>query len=478
MPVFQQTIYLKQLIDEAIESKSHPYHLKVAVLHSLESQFGLFQLRNILNSARNDHLVAALRNFLKTRWHYLKNTDMQYCQDFESPLNHVCIKIAEILHNLSGGATLGYLMPSLKQVTADNYISSSYTEESLNMRFLVLNDEANRIIHIEDVLDFAILDGKLKHNSTFARAERELSLTESHRVLSRHETVDFFFSAISDKVHHQLHGETLGAYLQRLINGLTLGNVDHEGTEFNAAPQANIAIAEFAIFLDTLDKKTYRAFMNMSTLYESLSSTREETYSIHDCWERLIHKTLPDASVGTYCIKMIGHELENILEENPEMYQMTAFQDTGIISLDTLIERTEQAKNAMLEAFQNPIPRHLCYGAEHEQATIDFLAEKIAKNPQFMLDKQSICFFVETLYENLGQDNTYLIENCRKILTHVHQVYSSNLKRQSMEMMSAPVRDLFNQLSPRQTLSSGGSLFMPRKKLRVDNAIEVNQQAI
>lgn len=77
MPVFQQSAYVLELIDIAIESQLPVYQREVSSLKGLEAQFGLFQLKQVMQSSRNCQQVTALKNFLKHRWSYIKNTDMQ-----------------------------------------------------------------------------------------------------------------------------------------------------------------------------------------------------------------------------------------------------------------------------------------------------------------------------------------------------------------------------------------------------------------
>jgi hypothetical protein len=464
MPVFQQSSYVMGLIDTAIASQLPQYLGEVSALHGLEAQFGLYQLRQVMQSSKNSQQVKALQNYLKHRWSYLKSTDMQYCHDFQSPLNQVCIKIAGILHSLTGLPTLALLMPSLKKISEDNYITSPYTDENIELKHIVLSDDASRIIHVEDVLDFAILDGKLKHHSVISGKTEELSTAEAHRVLTRHESVSLLFDAITEKVHHQLHGETAGAYLQRLINGLTLGNVDHNGDEQVAGNDAHIAIAEFEQFLSILDAETRKKIMQASTLYESYSSTRTHAYRIQDCWQRLCRQASGQTSMGTYCVKIIGSELEGILDSNPELYEITAFHDTDLVNLDTLAERVEEVKEIMLNALAQPIKRHLAYGVLPEQKVLEYLAEKIQKNPEFKLDKAAICFFTETLYEHLGSGQTQLIEHCRKILTHVNETYSRYVIHQACKRMHEPQKALFLQQKASQSLSESHGLFEPRKR--------------
>ncbi|HBB52396.1 MAG TPA: hypothetical protein DCZ80_00660 [Legionellales bacterium] len=464
MPVFQQSSYIMGLIDTAISSQLSAYQQEVSSLHGLEAEFGLYQLRNVMESSRNSQQQTALKNFLKHRWSYLQNTDMQYCHDFQSPLNQVCIKIAGILHSLTGFPTLALLMPSLKRISEDSYVTSPYTDENINLKQIVISDDASRIIFIEDVLDFAILDGRLKHHCVVAGKSEELSTAEVHRVLTRHESVSLLFDIISDKVHHQLHGETAGAYLQRLINGLTLGNVDHNGQENIAGGEAHIAIAEFEHFLSILDEETRDRLMNTAALYEFYSSTPGESYRIMDCWDRLCRQASGQISMGTYCVKIIGSELEGILDSNPELYQMTAFHDAGLVNLDTLLERVEEAKENMIEALKQPIRRHLCHGPDSEQKVLAYLAEKIQKNTDFKLNQSAICLFTQTLYEQLGSGQTKLIDHFRKILTHVNETYSRYTIQQACHCMNAAHQALLLQQRSSQSLSDVHGLFQSRKK--------------
>ena len=464
MPHILNQEHLEHIIKKSHDKRLLPYQANVSILHGLEAKFGLFQLKNIFAHARAEELPAALRNFLQQRWCYLKNTDMQYCHDFDSPLNYVCIEIARSLKMSLNGTTLGYLMPSLKQVSDSCYLTSPYTDEAFDLRFLVMNDDNSRLINIADVLDFAILDGTLKHNSVFAKQKRDLSVTEAHRVLTRHASVGYLFEAITDKVQHQLHGETVGAYLRRLINGLTLGNVDNNGTEHVAGAEANIAITDFNLFLSTLDTATYEKVMNAEVLYEYHSFFRGQSYTFRECWDRLLRTPSNDTNEGTYCVKIIGSEIENILGANHDLYQMTAFNDTDIISLDALSERVRLANARMLDTLKHPIERHISYGVQHENAAVIFLAERINKNRKFKLTKEEIHFFTNILYENLGSSNNNLIENCKSILIDVYRSYELDSIVEAEEIMPVPLRKLFARLDPKRSMLCVDGLFSPQGK--------------
>ena len=440
---FQQSEFLIDRIEHSMRYDMPAYSQKCSVIHALEAEFSLLHLQLILQNTLPSQTQSALKNFLKNRWHFIRDTDIQYVHDFQSPANQMCIRIARLLHELTGQSTLGLLMPSLKQVSPDSYIISSYLDESLDLRHLVLSDDNSRLIHIIDTLDFAINDGVLKHTALFNKKTHHLSAREVARLLSRHPSVSDFFEAIKSKVQFEFHGETLGAHLRRLIKGLEEGNVDHNGTEMDAGVDANIAIIEFAAMLETLSCEKRQLLMGANKLYESNSTSRSSEYAVQDAWSRLQRlERHSGVNIGMTCVKLIGSDLQDILETHPELYTIPTFDAPELgSSLGGLKEQVAVLREAMMLSLPD-LEFHVNYGAQFIQKLTKYLCDKLHKNPQFILNPRYIAWVFETMKTEI---DTTIIQDCRLILEHIMTTYTESTLRLTHQSLNPELASEFEK---------------------------------
>lgn len=405
------------------------YQQQASALYVLEARYTLFHVHRLLQNKNNPWLEQTLENFLKTRWKRLKNTDAQYFHDTQNPANLMCIEIAKTLGRLQDKAYLLFLIPTLSMVPAFAYVASSYEDDDLEFNQLMLSDNATRMIHIPEVLEFSEQDGVLKHGALVNGGRCDLTIAEENRLLARHPSVDDYYHAVRDKINFQLHGESAGAYIARLIKGLRAGGSLGSGSETLTGHEANTAIVDFSNFLDSLTEETRNKIFEASKFERWLSDTPEYV-SIGQSWAFL--KDPLQASDGgeqeiTYCVELIADGLEEILAENPTLYQLMSLDQEGVSTLTSFEEAVAQCKTTMLGALHTS-EAHRYYGLEgDEKLALDVLS-KVSRDRAFNLDYADIAYVARCF---LG-DNSALKASSELILLHTRDYMTSRSLRTAL----------------------------------------------
>ncbi len=348
-------------------------------VHHLEARYTLFQLEELLLGAHAD-IERKLKDFLRERWTQLKSSDAQYLHDFTNPANLMCITIAKHLEAFYRRSYLTILMPSLTSVEVTDYISSSYTDD-LQLQDLILCDRDERLIHLPDVLDFAQDDALLKHNSLFSGLRQSLSPTERERFLSRHVAVKDAYEALVARMTYKYYGPTAGAALTRLIQGMRDGGKNKNGQkyEYNTGSDANVAIAEFSIYLDTLDKVTKKKLMKAHKV-DRYRRAQPEKISIEKVWAELTNPNQATLQTETRsCTDLNANKLEEILKDNPSLYDLHSSIDevmVGIKRLDTTVSQTKEAMSQALATLE----KHPSYGQKGDKRLFHKLLFNIQDN--------------------------------------------------------------------------------------------------
>jgi hypothetical protein len=423
------------------------YQQSASALYVLEARYTLFHVHRLLQNKNNPWLEKTLENFLKTRWERLKNTDAQYFHDIHNPANLMCIEIAKTLGRLQNKPYLPFLIPALGMVPAFAYVASSYDDDNLAFNQLMLSDDGTRMIHIPDVLEFAEQDGALKHSSLFNDKRRDLNIAEENRLLARHPSVENYYHAIRDKINFQLHGETAGAYLARLISGLREGGSLGSGEEFIAGEEANIAIADFSIFLESLSEETKRNVLNAGKV-DRWRNGEVKHRTIGHLWELLVNPSKreeDDKQEVRYCVELIADDLENILGESPTLYQLMPFEQEGVGTLASFEEAITQCKTTMLGAL-NTSKAHRYYGvAGDDKFALDVLS-KVSRDRAFYLDYADIAY-VARCYR---RDNPDLRAPSESILLHTRDYMTSKSLRKALKGLPRQVaHDVTERVFPR-----------------------------
>lgn len=381
---------IKQLLaliteqEQLLESYS-----QLSPLYHVEARFTLFEIKNLLINHKST-LSTKLVKMLAERWERIQDTNCQYLHDFTSPANTVCILIASILSKTLTKNNLCLLMPSLKKVPSDQYLTSSYTDDDISMRDIILSDSNQRIINVPDVLDSAQEDGILKHNSLINGRVRKLSLSERTRLHSRHPSVTTAFNALTARISYKYDGDTVGAALNRLIIGLTTGGVhelngdeyeadEFNATEHNAGTDANLAILTFGEYLETLDPETKSKLLSTGKTDRYASGFVEEI-TIAQSWTRLSapEKQQDKLMAEQYCVKLIAGDLREILDANPELYNLVSYQGQALGNLVKLNEDVVDATKKMKEHL-SVLQTHYCYD-KNDPALAKNLLHEIRKS--------------------------------------------------------------------------------------------------
>ncbi|MGC1183423.1 hypothetical protein [Legionella sp.] len=137
--------------------------------------------------------------FFDFRWQRIQDTNCQYLHDFQNPANVVCMALAREISHHSNQNYLCLLMPTLNQVSPDEYLTSSYINK-LDLKELILSDNNQRIINLIDVLNGAQEDGVLKYNSLFRGQIKALSFYEINRIISRHPAIKSMVENLNARV--------------------------------------------------------------------------------------------------------------------------------------------------------------------------------------------------------------------------------------------------------------------------------------
>ena len=478
-------------------------------LHSLEARYTLLQLEHIvLYSA--PVIEDALLDCFKARWQRVQQSDVQYLHDFINPANRVCIAIAKQLGGLLQRPYLLLIMPSLAEVPITDYTTSSYAED-LNLKEMILSDCNQHMICIPDVLDGAQVDGVLKHNSLFQKRVKVLSESEQHRVLSRHPTVKTAYEALQARVAFKLHGNTVGAALARLITGLRAGGEStfsrhdprRQNVSFDSGKEANEAIFEFNIYLESLDDET-RAILMSANKEDQFSESASESIAMF--WARLTRPShlpgpsiviepallpvsetpseqppllepamLPDPakriirpplvdyrSGGVYCVELIANGLEAILKVHPELYDLESYHGEVSTNLAALDEATMQAGNAMHLGLST-ITRQVCYGARGMTRFFVNLLCVLNKEPYFLLRVEEVACIADKYASSLRlSSNKEVVALSGELLTSVSRRYGSQFVINAVDRMSSEGRQQFIKLTnfemPQSSLQQAGNV--------------------
>ena len=413
-------------------------------LYHLESRYTLFRLSEILKFRYHD-TESALVSFLKCRADIVKSRDIHYLHDFVNPANMACISVARELSRIRGTPYLGLLMPSLLDISTDSYLTSSYSEDVL-LPDIILSDCNTRIIHIRDVLDCSQDDGWLKHNSLFLGEIKKLSPSEINRFLSRDKTIQDTYDALLSRVNFKLYGDTVGAALKRLIQSLRAGGVKAKGlnVDYDSGREANEGILVFHEYLETLDPEIRLQLMSASKFdrYRP-NQPSPETISIGMLWQQLARPKEANYADSTYCVELTADGLEEVLAENPGLYELVSYSGGAAASLSDLNAAVTATKKVMDIALPT-LQKHACYGdAKNDELCIE-LAGIFEARKDFVLDKDDIVYFVKQFYAFIARKDPSVIGS---LLKHIRASYKSALIYEALAEVTREERRAFIHLT-------------------------------
>lgn len=445
----------------------------------LEILFSLHKLEESLTSTSPDR-CEQLVTFLVKRWERIIDSDAQYLHDFENPINELCISIAQLLNNQH---YLAFLMPTLlnDQVL---YLTSGYDEAGVDLKEVILSDDNSALIHIGDVLDFCQLDGTLKHNSLLNGKQRTLSKGEATRLLTRDTAVADYYLSLSARVRYRLNGDTVGAALNRLIDGLCQGGRRFDGEEYNAGEAANIAIIEFFDFFALLpedvqqqvrktyieDENTEEDVISLGKLFQylshqdtlvkyerdmglesewrmnsmdvSLEEYIEENAAVEGHAEEEESEEDDELSVA-FCVELIANDIERVLKEHPELYEISPQTDFVKQSLEQLDDNIRINREQYQIAIQT-LCKHPAY--KKKEFDLNALIEEISVSPNFKMISEQVYFIINKLFLNkpLGEDKSAVT---RAFFAHLIQNYNEQFLKTVFSRLTKTTKIFFNAQS-------------------------------
>ena len=356
------TIQTRKVMLETVQValKKIPQYKPQSLAFVIEARFILWRIQRVLNSDTHNHDMQ-LKQLFQERWWMIKNSNMQYLNDFTSPANEACIAIAKILASKENESYLAILIPDLAKTPPQQYLTSSYTEEHIDLNFLILSDDFTHIMHVRDVLEGAQDDGVLKCNYLVGERVVKLSMSEEQRLLSRHPSVKAAFDAIQVRKKFKLEGDTVGSAVRRLAQGLRDGGARKGGIEHSAGADANVAIFEFNQYRETLAVETL-TILDGAAMTDRFLSFVPEKLEFGQLWAILSQPTYEakGAQTSRYCVEMVAQKIEELLEANPGLYELCSYQGTGLKQLDDLnvaVVHTMREMDARLSVLEH----HDCY---------------------------------------------------------------------------------------------------------------------
>lgn len=436
-----------------------PHYNPASLLHVIEARFILRRLETALLSNIHYHDIE-LKRLLKDRWRMIKNSNMQYLHDFTNPANEACIAIAKILAGFAAVSYLEILMPDLSRTRPEEYLTSSYTEEDIDLKALILSDRSSHIIHVGDVLESSQDDGVLKCNYLVGKKVCKLSSSERERLLSRHLSVRAAFDALQARIKFKLDGDTVGSAVRRLIHGLLEGGVAKNGSEHNAGADANVAIFEFNQYRDTLAPETL-VILDSAGKFDRFLTQEPEWLVFAQLWTYLKEPTFEEKGTQTvrYCVQMVARKMEELLEENPALYELCSYQEGGLKQLSDLNFAVGDAMRKMNVSLRL-LEHHYCYS----DTPSELLCAALSQNSRnFRLNADETAYFFNKYIEsrattlNLSKLNDLVSSICKTHRRDVVELALSYLDRDSQAIIQ---RD-FKLLPPPV---SQMSLFNERKR--------------
>jgi hypothetical protein len=433
------------------------FYEPASALHHLEASYTLYRLHQILSLPYSLIDEARLIIYLKKRWGIIEDTDIQYLHDFVNPANVACISIAKTLGLILNQPYLTLLMPSLCSVNLRDYITSSYRDEDVvDLQDIVLSDCNKRVIYISDALDSSQEDGVLKHNSLFMKQVKRLSERELDKILTRHESVKAAYDALQARVTFKLFGDTVGANLNRLIQGLRLGGVHKHGHDDDSGLDANTAIVVFSEYLETLSDETKETLMAAGKFDRFVANDPPEFISIATTWQRLTRPLDRDYRHVTFCVEVIANRLEEMLESNPGLYELVSYEGEVVANFDQLDVDVIQTK-AVVSGHLRAIKNHAYHGEAGERLLCrKFLAE-LRTDHFFVLNVNDIAYIAESYFLAKTQGLADITEQSECLLIDINERYSFIKLTQAIEKMSLDARQRFIELTGFTASRTGGT---------------------
>lgn len=356
----------------------------------LSMDFILSMQHSIQSNQPSD--VDDIMHFLAQRWDLIRSTRYAYQALHQHPLNHFFICLAKLISDIKAVSPFLILMPTLR---VKNYIVSGESLEDFAFepwRF-VLSDDNTTLIPVEKTLTFSA-QFSIQERETIlyhlhmeglgsdALTPEELSLDEYHRVIFHSRATRHYFQNKNQLLIESNCGNTLGAQVKKLREGLRFGGVHSRGTasEYNAGHEANLAIHEFHEFFENAltpnekkfltslqaieDETAFTQFPDIDPIEASndiqgeVESSEEQELNFGYYWQKLTRPPKSKDGGTSYCVELIGDGIDSILAQHSILFDTVPKKARDIPKLENkiakLTKRCAKSEKKLLTELNNP----------------------------------------------------------------------------------------------------------------------------
>ena len=273
----------------------------ISIQDLLQTSDTIISLKELPDISRlSPATIGEFQAFLANRWQRIKSTNINY-SDNKYWLTDVCIGIAEYISKITGQDFYKVLMPTL--INTKDRIEVYGDLGSLRRTDFVMSDDNAYGLPV------AILSHYCNADTEVGLALRnpyeptiELTKTELARLAKHSEEAAKLMKLHTILRYKKRNDVAPGVKIQKLIDGLIAGSVRHEGTEYDAGNPAMIAIAEFNVYLNSLE----------DDMKKMLLSLRSDGDSLQEVWNILTGVDKKSLN----CVAVNATRLERIMASN------------------------------------------------------------------------------------------------------------------------------------------------------------------
>jgi hypothetical protein len=318
------------------------YMLKLRdMIFSLLTLYDLFDEYLSKESLDSEQLKNAIKEFFKERWHIIHSSPL--ADNTEWCINTLCSDIAIYVYAEQEKQVRYPALKSQEDAYGNNF-------NILDMHQRILSDDGQSFIVIVDVLRQAIARLRNRDSKIFVYINSQnKSCCLSQNEIEKISVIYPKFSALI-KLSKNVN---MGELYQKLLNlrqGLLAGDVHHAGDELNAGDLANIAIAKFFDYYNSLSNEFRQELSSLT--YHYSNNTTDTLGTI------LGGLQFPTGILALAdCISIRGHHLETFLEEN------AVSLDENFDDFEDMLQNFEKIAQDIINDTQNlkPCEPHFTY---------------------------------------------------------------------------------------------------------------------
>lgn len=210
------------------------------------SEIGNVTIRDNQNDIISENDLAPWKKIFTAHFHRMWRSSLIHQYDYGLSSNISMIMLAHYLAKVFSISHIELLYPAL--TSYESIITSTNLRcDEMPQTSFVISDDGKTFIEIKECLLTAMEDAKLKHTQILNGSyPLVLSESEAYRVINSSVEARELYEAIQNRYQLLHDGTTVGACLQRLVEGLRGGGAQKSGEEMSAGEMANLAILEFA----------------------------------------------------------------------------------------------------------------------------------------------------------------------------------------------------------------------------------------